>query len=142
MALRESRFSLRTALRSPVAFAGRVPATEAILASRHAPLTIRPLTMTPEDFHEWLKENVYNGRTPAELFRWPLTGSGVCLIFFGLCGIGVNCTYMPQCRKYGRFCQPQRTGPEHRIADGNVTELAMLLNLSRPRRQGIAWGRT
>jgi hypothetical protein len=73
--------------RYPVAFAGRVPATETILASRHAPLTVRPLTMTPEDFHEWLKTNIYNGRTLAELFRWPLTGSGLCLIFFGFCGI-------------------------------------------------------
>jgi hypothetical protein len=93
--------------RYPVAFAGRVPATEAILASRHAPLTVRSLTLTPEAFHKWLKTNIYNGRTLTELFRWPLTGSGVCLVFFGFCGIVLDRSHNSEARN-GRLLRGPR----------------------------------
>jgi hypothetical protein len=70
----------------PVAFAGRNPATDALLARSHAPLSVRLMTLERSGFQEWLKANIYHSQTLTGFFRWPLAGFGVCLLFFGACG--------------------------------------------------------
>jgi hypothetical protein len=70
----------------PVAFAGRVPATDSLVAYRRTPLSVRLITLEPAGFEEWLKTNIYQGRTVAELFFWPLAGFACCLLCFSACG--------------------------------------------------------
>ena len=70
----------------PVAFVGRAPATDSLLLQSREPVSVRLVAVDPAGFQEWLRVNIYRGRTLAGVFRWPLAGFGLCLLVFGACG--------------------------------------------------------
>lgn len=69
-----------------VVFSGRQPATDALLEQSHAGLSIREISAKPADFDAWLRDDIYNGQSPAGVLRWPLSGCAICFALFVLTG--------------------------------------------------------
>lgn len=70
----------------PVVFAGNKIASADTLDGARIHLSIRELTLQPDRFAQWLRVNIYDGRSVTGLLHWPLTGFGFCLVCFVVSG--------------------------------------------------------
>jgi type IV secretory pathway TraG/TraD family ATPase VirD4 len=70
----------------PVVFSGRNPAISSSLEHLPGNLTIRQMSMRPDAFSAWLRTEIYNGKSPAQVLRTPLMGAGISLVLLVLVG--------------------------------------------------------
>lgn len=69
-----------------VVFSGRDPATSSSLEHVLDTLTIRQIGMKPHAFTAWLRLEIYGGKSPAQVLRMPLIGTGICFVLLVIGG--------------------------------------------------------
>jgi type IV secretory pathway TraG/TraD family ATPase VirD4 len=93
----------------PVVFAKNIVATDGVLEATPMHVSIRNLTLQPDEFAHWLRVHIYGGRSVANVLQWPLAGFVICLITFVVTGARLDRSHDAEARNGRRLRGPSLT---------------------------------
>jgi type IV secretory pathway TraG/TraD family ATPase VirD4 len=93
----------------PVIFVGHVVATDTTIEVAHEHVFIHNLQVKPDRFADWLRVNIYAGRSLPVLLHWPFTAFVTCLVAFVITGARLDRTHDAVARNGRRLRGPALT---------------------------------